>query len=767
MRPWRATRRKLNPKCNDVDAWAWVSEAMRGEGVAKSLLIALAFATIASVILMLRAEVVAYRPGQYAAHDIVARAEFDYFDNDKLEDARRQAAAATPRVLKPTRNFADELQQSLLALPDRVKGQRLQDLRDIELSTVLDAATLSRLQEYAEEDPRTAWNESVKRYTDSLKRLDLIVIDEKLRNDELKEGRQLNIAGVGPRPPQYAYTPDMGDAIQKRIEAAATESFSATMWPKVSLLTRLDLTRAPTHAVDETATQQAENAERAAVSQDKGIRHYARNQPILAMKPGEAGRAIREADYALLKAENRAFRQSLGLRSQAFELLGLVGSVLFVTIGIAIYVAKFAPRIIRNHLRGASLAILLLATLLIAELTAIGTSKLYFSAVAPTILVAMILAIAYDQRLAVGVAVLHAILTTLAVGQGLPFLMVLVAGSAACCFSIDDLRSRSRLIEVGGITGVALLLATIFAGMISGEAFKFVATDALYAAAAGLAVGFIVLGILPFVERAFRITTSMTLLELSDTGHPLLRKLAQEAQGTYNHSMQVATLAEEATEAIGGRALLARVGAYYHDVGKMNKADYFIENQAAGQPNRHMTLNPSVSLLIIVGHVKDGVELAREYNLPTALFPFIQCHHGTTLVEYFYWRAVKQGEARTGENDVQEHDFRYPGPKPRSKEVAIVMIADAVESICRTLDDPTPARIESVVNEVVMKRLTDGQFDDCEITLRELHLVERSLVRTLLGIDHARIAYPSTTPRTSPAAAEAQAAISISDARSA
>jgi cyclic-di-AMP phosphodiesterase PgpH len=763
MRPWRTSRRKLNPKCNEQDAWSWVSCAVNMPGVGKSLLIALAFATIASVILMLRAEVVAYRPGQYARYDVVARTEFDYFDNVKLEDARRQAAAATPRVLKESRRVWDELQQSLLALPDRVKGQRLQDLRDKELSATLDAATLSRLQEYAEDSPRPQWDDSVKRYVDALRRLDLIVVDDELRSDEIAAGRPFNVANIGQRPPQYTFTASMGDAIYKKIENAASESFSATLWPKIAQLTKLNLTGAPTHELDQTATQQAENTERASVPREAGIRHYARNQPIVGMKPDEA---IGDSDYARLKAENRAYRDSLGLRTQAFELAGLVGSVVIITIGMAIYVAKFAPRIIRNHARGVGLAILLLATLLIAELTAIGTSRLYFSAIAPTILCAMILAIAYDQRFAIGIAVLHAMLVTLAVGQGLSFLMVLVAGSAACCFAIDDLRSRSRLIEVGGLSGIALLLATAFAGMMNGEAMRFVLTDALYAAAAGLAVGFIVLGILPFIERAFRITTSMTLLELSDTGHPLLRKLAQEAQGTYNHSMQVATLAEEATEAIGGRALLARVGAYYHDVGKMNKADYFIENQVPGTPNRHLTLNPSVSLLIIVGHVKDGVELAREYNLPTALFPFIQCHHGTTLVEYFYWRAVKQEEEKNGsEADVPEHDFRYPGPKPRSREVAIVMIADAVESICRTLDEPTPSRIESVVNEVVMKRLADGQFDDCEITLRELHVVEKSLVRTLLGIYHARIAYPTAGDRATPA--NPDAVTIISDIRSA
>jgi cyclic-di-AMP phosphodiesterase PgpH len=758
MMPWRTSRRKLRPSVNEADTFSWAAQLIRAEGVAKSLLIALAFAMIASVILMMRAEIVGYRPGQYASSDIVARVEFDYFDNDKLEEARRQAAIATPRVFKESRRAWDEIEQSLLTLPDRLKGQRLEDIPDIELGSTLDNATLARLQEYAEPSQRAAWDESVRKYVSSLRKLGLVVIDAEVRRNEIALGRSIVVPGLSlghtSTPPQYTFTPEMGDEIYKRLQSAAGENFSAPIWPKIALLTKLNLSGAATHEIDETATQQAENTARSNVPRDQGLRRYARNQPVLSIKPGETGRAIQEADYALLKAENRAFRESLGRRAMLLEYLGLVGCVCLITLGMCVYVTKYAPRVIRNHARAVGLAALLLSTLLIAELTAIGTNRLFFSGVAPTILCAMILAIAYDQRFAIGMAALHAMLVTMAVGQDLPFFLVLVSGAAVCVFSVDDLRSRSKLIEVGGLTAIVLMAATAFSGLISNDAFEFVLVDALYAGAAGLSVGFIVLGILPFVERAFRITTSMTLLELADTGHPLLRKLAHEAPGTYNHSMQVANLAEEATEAIGGKALLARVGAYYHDIGKMNKPDYFVENQAQGQPNRHLTLNPNVSLLIIVGHVKDGIELAREYNLPTALFPFIQSHHGTTLVEYFYWRAVKQEEARTGdEADIPEHQFRYPGPRPRSKEVGVVMLSDAVESICRTLDDPTASRIEAVVRDVVMKRLADGQFDDCDITQRELHLVEKSLARTLMGIYHARIAYPGDQSKAEPAPA--------------
>jgi putative nucleotidyltransferase with HDIG domain len=283
--------------------------------------------------------------------------------------------------------------------------------------------------------------------------------------------------------------------------------------------------------------------------------------------------------------------------------------------------------------------------------------------------------------------------------------------------------------------------------------------NCLYAGAAGLVVGFIVLGILPFIERAFRITTSMTLLELADGGLPLLRRLGIEAPGTWHHSIQVATIAEAAAEAIGANSLLCRVGSYYHDVGKMNKADYFIENQPPGGSNRHLNLSPSVSLLIIIGHVKDGVELAKEYNLPTTLTHFIQQHHGTTLVEFFYHQACSQTAQRQPDGPaVAEAQYRYPGPKPRSKEVAIVMLADAVESAARSMSEPTASRVETLVHELSMKRLLDGQFDECDLTMRELELIERSMMKTLLAIYHGRIAYPSAAQPGTAAASSSNAA---------
>jgi hypothetical protein len=272
---------------------------------------------------------------------------------------------------------------------------------------------------------------------------------------------------------------------------------------------------------------------------------------------------------------------------------------------------------------------------------------------------------------------------------------------------------------------------------------RFVHGLSLWASCAGIAVAMFALAILPTVERLFKITTAMTLLELCDANKPLLRRLSQEAPGSFNHSLTVGIMAEAAGNAIGANGLLARVGAYYHDVGKLSKPQYFIENQIAGHPNRHDKLSPAMSLLIIVGHVKDGIELAREYNLPWTIHEFIAQHHGTTLVEYFFHAARQRAAKDEDSAGVSETEFRYPGPKPQTRESAIVMICDSCESIVRSIEEPTAGRIESAVHNMIMKRLLDGQFSECDLTLHDLSVIEETLVRTLAGIHHGRVSYPS------------------------
>jgi cyclic-di-AMP phosphodiesterase PgpH len=256
-----------------------------------------------------------------------------------------------------------------------------------------------------------------------------------------------------------------------------------------------------------------------------------------------------------------------------------------------------------------------------------------------------------------------------------------------------------------------------------------------------LVVGLIIQGFLPIIEQLFGVVTSMTLIDYSDANQPLLRKLAMEAPGTFSHSLLVGTIAEKAAEEIGVNGLLCRVGAYYHDIGKVNKPDYFFENQMGGS-NRHDRLSPTMSKHVIVGHVKDGAEIAKEYKLPAAIRQFIETHHGRTLIKCFYEQAKKQDFSKNG--SINEQDYRYPGPFPQTKEAAIVMLADSVEGAVRAMQEPSASRIHSLIHNMAMERLQDGQFDNCDLTLKELSKIVETLAKSLIAHHHARIAYPET-----------------------
>jgi putative nucleotidyltransferase with HDIG domain len=369
-------------------------------------------------------------------------------------------------------------------------------------------------------------------------------------------------------------------------------------------------------------------------------------------------------------------------------------------------------------------------------------------------LATIMLVIAYNQRFAMGLGALHGLLVTISLGQSVEFFLPMLAGIAVFALGLGEIRTLGKLIEVGVVASAASF-ATVWAIGLAGLtgsgpwASWFESTDiqwiqvqSLWAVLSGAAAAASALLVLRPVERTFNITTAMTLLEWCDANKPLLRRLSQEAPGTFNHSLTVGIMAEAAGNAIGANGLLCRVGAYYHDIGKLSKPQYFIENQTAGGPNRHDKLSPAMSLLIIVGHVKDGIELAREYMLPGVVHPFIAQHHGTTLVEYFYHAARKRAERDEDSVEVSETEFRYPGPKPQTPEAAIVMICDGCESAVRAIEEPTAGRIETAVHNLIMKRLMDGQFSECDLTLRDLGLIEENLVRTLAAIHHGRVAYP-------------------------
>ncbi len=360
----------------------------------------------------------------------------------------------------------------------------------------------------------------------------------------------------------------------------------------------------------------------------------------------------------------------------------------------------------------------------------------------PLLLLAMTLAIAYNQELALLFTAALALVVVVTLGQRLSAYITLLSASAAAIFLLGRIRSRTKLIYVGLCSGAIGMATALGVGILDGQP----ADDALFREAGrvglcAIGAGFLMTGLLPFIEKLFGVLTDISLLEIGDPAHPLLQELVRRAPGTYNHSINVASIAEAAAESIGAHALLVRVGAYFHDIGKMLKPDYFVENSGFGA-NRHEALLPAMSTLIIIAHVKDGADLGRQHHLPQPIVDFIQQHHGTTLVEYFYRRASQQCETNPDAAEVDENSYRYPGPKPQTKEAAVLMMADAVESASRALVEPAPARIEGLVHEIAMKRLLDDQFDECGLTLQELQIIEDSLVKSLTAVYHGRVKYP-------------------------
>ncbi len=362
--------------------------------------------------------------------------------------------------------------------------------------------------------------------------------------------------------------------------------------------------------------------------------------------------------------------------------------------------------------------------------------------IVPLMLFGMTMAIVYRQELAVLLCGVLALVLAMAVEHGLCKFVLLMGVSTTANLSLGRIRSRSKLIYVGLFAGGVAALLTAGLGVIDNQALdRELLQGAAYNGLWALAAGFLMTGLLPFVERLFGVLTDLSLLELGDVSHPLLQELVRRAPSTYNHSVTVGSIGEAAAESIGARGLLVRVGAYFHDIGKMLKPGYYAENQGP-EDNRHEALVPAMSSLIIVAHIKDGADLARQHHLPQPIIDLIEQHHGTTRVGFFYERASEQKRSDPNGGDVDESTYRYPGPRPQTKEAAVLMLADNVESASRTLVDPTPARIESLVREVVERRLHGGQFDESGLTLRELRTIERSMVKSLTAIYHGRLKYP-------------------------
>lgn len=364
-----------------------------------------------------------------------------------------------------------------------------------------------------------------------------------------------------------------------------------------------------------------------------------------------------------------------------------------------------------------------------------------FGYMVPVAAAGMLIAILLDSRLAVLIVAVLSLLLGVMTENQLRFGLVALIGGITGVYSVSKLSQRGDLVRAGIYTSGANVVAIFIVGLVNGSPLALlISTSLALGVINGILSSILTNGLLPFLENTFHITSPVRLLEISNPNNVLLKRLLTEAPGTYHHCIIVGNLAESATDALGGDSLLVRVGAYYHDIGKSKRPYFFIENQMTVD-NPHDKITPSLSTLILTSHVKDGVEMAREHKLPQGIIDIIEQHHGTSLVTYFYHKALENDRTET----VTEEEFRYEGPKPRTREAAIVMLADSVEAAVRSLQNPTQGRVEGLVRKIIKDKLNDGQLEECDLTFKDLNVIACAFVRVLSGIFHNRVEYPDMT----------------------
>lgn len=460
------------------------------------------------------------------------------------------------------------------------------------------------------------------------------------------------------------------------------------------------------------------------------------------------GEKVEEDDLLKLKEVNRALgdRNIVGRIPGMTLLMGILFTVIYIT-GFM----KFKPlgkddkHLIFSSVTLLSVFIFTWAFNFIAVEVARGfhdfTARALLFAL-PVTFGAILITVFQGMNMAMIFSLLISIFASLVIDRNVEFLIYFFVGSIFASYLVREYRERGILIKIGLQIGLLNILICIAIESVYGALFTADAVVAIISSfLGGVLAGVISTGLIPLVEMAFGFTTDIKLLELANLDQPLLRDLMVQAPGTYHHSVIVSNMVEATAKAIKANPLLAKVAAYYHDIGKMKKPLYFIENQMGGE-NRHEKLAPSMSSLVLISHVKDGVELAKKHKLGQEIIDIIEQHQGKGLITYFYQKAKDHAMSSSKGLDVKEDDFRYPGPKPQTKEAGLVMLADMIEAASRSLPDPTPARINGIVQKIINKVFSDGQLDECELTLKDLHEIAKSFNKTLGGIFHQRVEYP-------------------------
>jgi len=444
---------------------------------------------------------------------------------------------------------------------------------------------------------------------------------------------------------------------------------------------------------------------------------------------------IRNGDVAT--SEDIAILNALGLKNPKVYFSNIVGIIMITGICLLVvflYLIYFYPDIYKNINKLILLSIISIFVVLLAKIAIQASGYLM-----PIASASMLIAISLNSNIAILITVILSLLTGFIPGGGLNYILVSVISGIVAIYSIRKATQRSSLTRAGLIIAVANIFNISALSLINNEGYYLILQNNLWGVLNGFLAVILTIGILPFLESYFDITTSFKLMELSNPNQPLLKKMILEAPGTYHHSIVVGNLSETAAEEIEGNGLFARVGAIYHDIGKIKRPYFFTENQEAYK-NIHDKMEPSLSALVIASHVKEGLELAKKNKLPKDIIDIIAQHHGTGLITYFFHRALKENGSDV--DAVAEENYRYSGPKPQTKEAGIILLADSLEAATRSLTNPTATRIKTLVKEIIQKNLENGQLDECDLTLKDLDKIGDSFSRILTGMFHSRVEYP-------------------------
>ncbi len=429
------------------------------------------------------------------------------------------------------------------------------------------------------------------------------------------------------------------------------------------------------------------------------------------------------------RVEKKILNQFLGIGTIAFLIFLLT----------FIYLYAFDRKILMSFRMSSLILSVFLLTLFLCKIVALWPNASYF--LMPVALAPLLLVLLSCPRMALFSAAAVTVLAMPLSGFSVDAMLGGFISSVACTFAAMKVRKRVQFLRLGAVVGGVYFVVLFALDLLREYSW----TDSFYGSLPGLANGLMITMplaflLLPLFEGVFGLVTDISLLELSDLNHPILKKMMVEAPGTYHHSLVVSTLAEAACEAIGANALLGRVGAYFHDIGKISKSEWFIENQNDRKTNPHSGLSPQMSTQLIREHIRDGIELGRKYKLKERILQFVREHQGTAVISYFYQKAL---ECASGGERVDLGDFRYAGPKPQSKETAVVLLADAVEAASRSLDHPTPDGVREVVKKLIDDRFIDGQFEECDLSLKDLKKIQKSFEHNLMAILHTRLRYPN------------------------